>query len=206
MNCIAGACWAFAAAGAIESQIKMTTGKGGKLLDLSEQELIDCDLTDQSGCKGGSPYHAFKWIKDKGGMLEESEYPYEAQDGQCRINDGAIRKGKISTFGFVEEDEDELQEAVYSWGPTAVGIDSQDPNLKHFKSGIYKGPCGTNLDHAVLVVGYGVNKAGEKYWIVKNSWGETWGENGFFLMSRGENGKAGLCLLAQTSMPSTFRR
>ncbi|VAH37235.1 unnamed protein product [Triticum turgidum subsp. durum] len=192
-----GACWAFAAVGAVESQLKKKTGE---LLDLSEQELVDCDSTQKpGGCKGGSPYRAFEWIKSKGGIMKEAEYPYEAQQGQCRTNGDAIRRGKIYQIGMMKSEERYLQEAVYKRGPTAVGIDSRDRNLQHFKSGIYKGPCGTALNHGVLVVGYGA-RDGEKYWVVKNSWGQTFGENGFFLVSRGADGKAGLCGIAMRAV------
>ncbi|XP_037470823.1 ervatamin-B-like [Triticum dicoccoides] len=185
-----GACWAFATVGAVESQLKRKTGE---LLDLSEQELLDCDTTQKpGGCKGGNPYRAFLWIKSKGGIMKEAEYSYEAQQGQCRTNKDATRRGLVYRAQLLRSGERFLQEAVYTMGPTVAGIDTHDRSLQHFKSGIYKGPCGTALDHAVLVVGYGV-RDGEKYWVVKNSWGQTFGQNGFFLMSRGANGNAGLC-------------
>uniref|UniRef100_A0ACD5ZQ79 Uncharacterized protein n=1 Tax=Avena sativa TaxID=4498 RepID=A0ACD5ZQ79_AVESA len=189
-------CWAFSAAATVESLNKI---KGGELVDLSVQELVDCISSDpfRSPCSTGSPDSALNWIKSKGGLVTAAEYPYVAKRGKCTTADGARRRiGKVTDVRSVKlRSESALAVAVLQ-NPVAVQIDANGEVLQSYKSGVYKGPCGTNLNHVVTVVGYGVTGAGEEYWIVKNSWGQEWGQNGFFFMRKGADGRDGLCGIA----------
>ncbi|KAE8767375.1 papain-like cysteine proteinase [Hordeum vulgare] len=190
-----GCCWAFAAAATVESLNKIN---GGELVDLSVQELVDCSTgVFSSPCGYGWPKSALQWIKSKGGLLTEAEYPYVAKRGRCTVHDAARRIGKITGVQDVQpgSNEDALALAVLRT-PVTVQIDGSGSVLQNYKSGVYKGPCATSQNHVVTVVGYGVTGAGEEYWIAKNSWGQTWGQKGFFFMRRGADGPRGLCGMA----------
>uniref|UniRef100_A0ACD5UGV8 Uncharacterized protein n=1 Tax=Avena sativa TaxID=4498 RepID=A0ACD5UGV8_AVESA len=186
-------CWAFAAVATVESLNKIN---GGELLDLSEQELVDCSVADQNGCKPGYIDDALKWIQNKGGAVTEAEYSYQARVGVCKTTQtGAKRVAAITDVKLVDG-ELWLRVAVLK-RPVAVGIDAQGAVLQNYKTGIYKGPCTTTTNHAVVLIGYGVSDNGEEYWILKNSWGEGWGQKGFFFMRRGADGPEGLCGVAR---------
>uniref|UniRef100_A0ACD5V0D0 Uncharacterized protein n=1 Tax=Avena sativa TaxID=4498 RepID=A0ACD5V0D0_AVESA len=186
-----GCCWAFATVATVESLNKI---KGGQLLDLSEQELLDCDRAGQYGCKGGYIEKALKWIKAKGGVVTEATYPYQERQSQCKNVGGATRVGKITGAQRVRG-EPQMKLAVLD-RPVGVLFDASGAILQNWKSGIYKGPCTTKQNHAVVLVGYGVSNTGEEYWIIKNSWGAGWGQKGFFFMRRGADGAEGLCGVA----------
>jgi cathepsin L len=185
-----GACWSFSATGALEGQHFRKTGK---LVSLSEQNLVDCARDyGTNGCHGGKAVGAFAYIEENGGIDSEEEYPYEMMEGQCRYN----ASSKVATIsGFValpQGDESKLQEAVATIGPVAVGIDSTQPSFKLYKSGVYVEPaCEKITHHAVLVVGYGVLD-GQEYWLVKNSWKETWGLKGYIMMARNKDNQCGI--------------
>uniref|UniRef100_A0ACD5UWW2 Uncharacterized protein n=1 Tax=Avena sativa TaxID=4498 RepID=A0ACD5UWW2_AVESA len=184
-------CWAFAAVATVESLNKI---KGGELLDLSEQELVDCNLAGQNGCKSGHIEVALRWFQSKGGAVTEATYPYGERQGQCKTTDSASRVAPIVDVELVKG-ELWLKVAVLD-RPVAVAIDAQGAVLQNYKSGIYKGPCTTMQNHAVVLVRYGVSDNGDKYWILKNSWGEGWGQKGFFFMRREADGPEGLCGVA----------
>ncbi|XBJ13873.1 hypothetical protein VPH35_005988 [Triticum aestivum] len=178
-----GCCWAFAAAATVESLNKI---KGGELVDLSVQELVDCSTgVFSSPCGYGWPKSALEWIKSKGGLLTEAEYPYLAKRGRCAVHDAARRVGKITGVQDVRPGSSE----------SALALAVLGTPVTNYKSGVYKGPCTTSQNHVVAVVGYGVTGAGE-YWIAKNSWGQTWGQKGFFFVRRGADGPRGLCGIA----------
>ncbi|XBI05287.1 hypothetical protein VPH35_133464 [Triticum aestivum] len=186
-----GSCWAFAAVEVLEDRNNI---RNIELLGLFEQELVDCDNLDH-GCHGGWPFRTFQWIKGKGGIPTESEYPYMAREqGYYRIEKSHVRVGKITDIVRVPTDE-QLMLWIMLTTPVTVVINVGGRPLQHFANGIYTGPCGHKLNHAMAVVGYGV-RVQEKDWIVKNSWGPTWGENGFILMGRGVGGESGLCGIA----------
>ncbi|KAJ8752031.1 hypothetical protein K2173_001057 [Erythroxylum novogranatense] len=156
--------------------------KRNQLVSLSEQELVDCD--------------AFKFIKKKGGLTTESNYPYQAQDGYCNVS--KVNAPAVTIDGHENvpaNDEHSLLKAAANQ-PIAVAIDAGGSDFQFYSEGVFSGPCGTDLDHGVVVVGYGTTVDGTKYWIVKNSWGPEWGEKGFIRMQRGISDREGLCGIA----------
>ncbi|KAK7283383.1 hypothetical protein RIF29_12857 [Crotalaria pallida] len=184
-----GACWSFSATGAIEGINKIVTGS---LVSLSEQELIDCDRKYNSGCGGGLMDYAYQFVIDNHGIDTEKDYPYEAHDQTC--NKDKLRRHVVTIDGYTDvppSNEKKLLEAVASQ-PVSVGICGSDRAFQLYSKGIFNGPCSTSLDHAVLIVGYG-SENGVDYWIVKNSWGTSWGMNGYIHMVRNSGNSQGLC-------------
>uniref|UniRef100_A0A8B9LB03 Cathepsin L.1 n=1 Tax=Astyanax mexicanus TaxID=7994 RepID=A0A8B9LB03_ASTMX len=193
---ICGSCWAFSATGALEAQMFRKTRK---LEALSEQQLVDCsDLSGNQGCAGGRLQSAFEYVRSSGGLQSEASYSYEAKDGMCRfnaLNVSAICRGyKTLPSG----DEYVLQQAVASIGPISASIDMSRHTFTFYSSGVYDEQyCSrSNLNHAVLIVGYGTDIHGEDYWIVKNSWGAGWGESGYIRMSRNKRNQCGIASYA----------
>ncbi|KAJ1703381.1 hypothetical protein LUZ63_003160 [Rhynchospora breviuscula] len=193
-NC--GSCWSFSATGAMEGINKIKTGT---LLSLSEQELVDCD-TSCSGCNGGYMDYAFQWVILNGGITTETDYPYTSGStgtaGSCnypKTYDYAV--SLLSYQDVTTYCESCLKNAVANQ-PVSVAIEASGSAFQFYQSGIFTGSCGTNLDHGVLVVGYGPCSTGTAYWIVKNSWGTSWGESGYIRMQRNVASTAGLCGIA----------
>lgn len=187
-----GSCWSFAATGALESQQFL---KSGVLVSLSEQNLIDCSTSfGNEGCNGGNIESAFEYIRKNRGIDTEKTYPYEGKNQKCRYkskNSGAFDRGYVN---IIRGSEKKLQDAIASIGPIAVAIDASHFSFQHYRSGVYYEPkCSSSaLDHAVLVVGYGVNSHGHEYYIVKNSWGITWGDKGYIKMARNRHNHCGI--------------
>jgi len=183
-----GSCWSFSATGSLEGQ---NFAKYGKLTSLSEQNLVDCVVG--SSCNGGWYTDAFTYVKNNGGIDTEISYPYTAQNGLCHFD--AAHVGGYCT-GYTEttpHSEPDLLAAAATIGPISVAIDASHASFQLYKSGVYyEASCYENiLDHAVLVVGYGTQN-GLDYWLVKNSWGTSWGENGYIQMSRNRNNNCGI--------------
>ncbi|XP_021003543.1 cathepsin K [Parasteatoda tepidariorum] len=191
-----GACWAFSAVGSLEAQYKKKTGK---LVPLSSQNLVDCSKTTGNlGCRGGGIDSSFLYIRRNRGIDTEESYPYSGKEGECRFkrnNIGAKLKGWVDVKQFNEK---ALMKAVATVGPVSVGINSEGYGFKHYRSGVYDVPsCNSYMiNHGVLVVGYGTTESGTDYWIVKNSWGPTWGEGGYVRMRRNKNNQCGIASLA----------
>ena len=188
-----GSCWTFGAAQAIEGAVAVATGK---LLVLSEQNILDCmwDYPNNLGCDGGNPWDALQMVIDKGGIELEETYPYLMVDGHCHYN-ASRSAAKISKyFNTTEGDEDALVLALVEHGPVAVSIDVM-PSLVFYSSGVYYEPnCSSkseDLNHSVLAVGYG-SENGQDYWLIKNSWSTLWGDKGYVKMARNRNNNCGV--------------
>jgi C1A family cysteine protease len=198
-----GSCWAFSTTGAVEAIHKIRTGR---LVSLSEQELVSCSRANM-GCNGGLMDHAFEWIISNGGIDSERQYPYSAMGEECNTYKLQLHVAEIDGFEDVPPgDEDELEKAV-SQQPVSIAIEADTRSFQLYDGGVYDSTdCGSNVDHGVLVVGYGINhnqthpKHHRHFWKVKNSWGETWGENGYIRMARRVSAETGQCGI--TSAPS----
>lgn len=184
-----GCCYAFAAISALESNIFLKTGK---LLDLSEQEIVDCAYGYfTAGCYGGYEIGALNYIQNNGEISIESDYPYVASQEKCKRSVKNISKVSVSIKQFLQppkEDEEELVRALVKYGPIMVSIDHLNESFMRYSSGIYyESACKKFVNsHAALLVGFG-SENGVDYWTVKNSFGEKWGENGYFRIARNRN-------------------
>ncbi|XP_068943861.1 procathepsin L-like [Petaurus breviceps papuanus] len=190
-NC--GSCWAFSATGSLEGQWFRKTGK---LVSLSEQNLVDCSRKEgNEGCNGGLMTNAFEYVRKNGGIDTEESYPYEGMDNDCRFKPETAIANVTAYVNIPSGKERALAKAVASVGPISVAIDASQESFMFYKSGVYYEPdCSSEIaDHAMLVVGYGaIGKHGKKYWIVKNSWDEDWGDHGYILMARDKKNHCGI--------------
>lgn len=181
-----GSCWAFSAIATSESAYAI---KSGQLLSFSEQNLVDC--APCYGCNGGWSDAACNYVisKQNGQFNSEEDYPYTAVDGTCSF-DASKGIGKISDIAAVSYgDENELKEKIVQYGVASVSISAGNTPFMSYTSGILDDDECTfwaSIDHAVAAVGYG-SENGVDYWIVRNSWGTSWGEDGYVRMSRNKN-------------------
>ena len=208
-----GSCWSFSTTGALEGIYAI---KRGTLVSYSEQQLVDCDYIRAGGtslgCNGGDMKSAMEWIGKNNGLCTESAYPYVSGDtktnGPCQKSCSIVSGSDIRTTVSVSANSDSAMMTALAQQPVSVAIEADQSSFQLYKSGVFTGACGANLDHGVLLVGYGTMN-GLDYYILKNSWDVTWGSQGYMYIARGVdasgkpyNGGKGQCgLLMQGVYP-----
>jgi hypothetical protein len=203
-----GSCWSFSTTGALEGAYFV---KYGHLKSFSEQQLVDCDNRRNGGkdmgCNGGLMDNAFSWISKNNGLCSGIDYPYVSgkttKSGDCQSKCENIKNSAVSSFvDIIRSSDVEIMSAV-SKQPISIAIQADQREFQLYKSGVFTGICGTDLDHGVLLVGYGSQDEIDFY-LVKNSWGTTWGDKGYIKLGRGKqynNGDGQCGLLLQASYP-----
>ena len=177
----------------------------------SEQQLVDCDNLKNGGkdhgCNGGLMDNAFNWIKSNDGLCSEKDYPYVSgttkKAGSCDSTCSTVSDSDVTSYIDVSPNSDSNMMSALEKQPISVAIQADQKDFQLYKSGVFTGDCGTKLDHGVLLVGYGSEEDGD-YYLIKNSWGTTWGDNGYIKLGRGEeynSGKGQCGLLMQGSYP-----
>jgi hypothetical protein len=195
-NC--GSCWAFSTTGAIEGAYQIASGK---LVSLSEQNLVSCSFNGNAGCGGGEQTGAFCWTYHNKGLCKEADYPYISGAGQdgwtCQTN--CTKAVTVTGYKAVPKGSESALLQALLLGPVAIGVDASETPFYMYKKGIIDSPkCGKKIDHAVLLVGYGAGSVSEEtvggtqYWKVKNSWNKSWGEAGYLRIAKGKD----LCAIA----------
>ncbi|XP_055628092.1 digestive cysteine proteinase 1 [Toxorhynchites rutilus septentrionalis] len=186
---VCGSCWSFGTTGHIESSYFLKTNK---LVRLSQQALIDCSWGyGNNGCDGGEDFRAYQWMMEVGGIPSEEEYGgYLGQDGYCRVENQTLYAPITGWVNVTSGDADAMKVALFKHGPLSIAIDAGHKTFSYYANGIYYDPECKNkleqLDHAVLAVGYG-KLNGEDYWLIKNSWSNYWGNDGYALMAMKDN-------------------
>uniref|UniRef100_A0AAQ5XQ37 Pro-cathepsin H n=1 Tax=Amphiprion ocellaris TaxID=80972 RepID=A0AAQ5XQ37_AMPOC len=190
-----GSCWTFSTTGCLESVAAIATGR---LLPLSEQQLVDCAQDfNNHGCKGGLPSQAFEYIMYNKGLMTETDYPYKAVEGTCMYRPHLAAAFVKEVMNVTAYNEMEMVDAVATRNPVSFAFEVTSDFMLYSKGVYTSTECHNTTDkvnHAVLAVGYGQDN-GTTYWIVKNSWGSSWGMNGYFFIERGKN----MCGLAACS-------
>ncbi|XP_036393808.1 cathepsin L1-like [Megalops cyprinoides] len=196
-----GSCWAFSSTGALEGQVFKKTGK---LISLSEQNLVDCSRQyGNHGCNGGLMDRAFQYIKDNGGIASEEGYPYTAKENPCSYNKSQEAATCTGYTLLPPGSERYLRDALAAIGPVSVTLNAD--RLQFYKSGVYYDPrCSKEINHAVLAVGYGVSwyelennvssRCPTRFWILKNSWGSDWGNQGYMRLAREHGNNCGIAI------------
>jgi cathepsin L len=190
-----GSCWSFSTTGSLEGQHAIATGN---LVSLSEQNLVDCSGPEgNDGCDGGLMTQAFEYVIKNNGIDTEASYPYTAVQGKCKFNPANVGSTCSGYYNITSGSEADLQNASATVGPISVAMDAGLMSFQLYHSGVYDPALcsSTSLDHGVLVVGYGVDGS-QDYWLVKNSWGDTWGMEGYFYLARNANNKCGVATMA----------
>jgi C1A family cysteine protease len=190
-----GSCWAFSATGALEGLYYINNTQ---LISFSEQNLVDC-VTQDYGCNGGWPIDAMSYSA-QAGIQSESDYPYKGFDGKCAFDKS---KAYIVNSGYYNVTPDNLEQMklAVAQQPVSVGIQANGLVFQFYAGGVIKKLCGANIDHGVLVVGYDVIKGQEAY-IVKNSWGGSWGNSGYVYISTDDSANKGNGVCGILKMPA----
>jgi len=188
-----GSCWSFSTTGSVEGSEFINKGK---LISLSEQQLVDCSGSfGNQGCNGGLMDDPFQYIISVKGLCTEAAYPYTAADGSCSVSSCTeVAQSAITGFHDVTVNSDAAFAAAVAQQPVSIAIEADQSSFQFYSGGVMTAACGTALDHGVLAVGYGTD-SGVEYFKVKNSWGASWGEAGYIRLARGAsyNGGAGQC-------------
>lgn len=203
-----GSCWSFSTTGALEGAYFVTNDK---LLSFSEEQLVDCDNLKNGGrnhgCNGGIMDSAFNWINKNDGLCLEMDYSYVSQNGpvnqECKTTCIEVSGSKITDYFDIPVSSDNSMMGAIAKQPVSIAIEADERDFQLYSSGVFTGKCGTSLDHGVLAVGYGT-LAGLDYYLVKNSWGTSWGESGYIKLGRGSqyNNGSGQCgMLLEGSYP-----
>jgi len=195
-----GSCWTFSTTGSLEGAYYL---KYGTLLSFSEQQLVSCDNKDGNmGCNGGWMDTAFTYVKTNGGLPTEANYPYTSGNGAtgtCVAGKPLVAGVAPKSFTDVQVNSVSALQSAVAQQPVSVAIEADQTAFQFYNSGVLTSGCGQTLDHGVLVVGYGTLN-GVDYWKVKNSWGPTWGQDGYILIQRSS---ANLCgILSAASYPN----
>lgn len=193
-----GSCWSFSTTGSLEGAYYL---KNSNLQSFSEQELVSCDTTNNA-CNGGWMDTAFAWITSNGGIPTESDYPYVSGTGSvpsCDTSQKMVSGSAPSSFTDVQPGSVSALMSAVAQQPVSIAIQANQMAFQHYTSGVLTSGCGQQLDHGVLATGYGTSDDGIDYWMVKNSWGPEWGDNGYILIERSS---ANLCgVLSAASYP-----
>jgi C1A family cysteine protease len=187
-----GSCWSFSSTGSLEGAYAI---KYGKLVSYSEQQLVDCDNIKNGvsggnlGCSGGNMEPTLQWIGTNGGLCTEADYPYfsgtTGSAGKCQKTCSKVSGSAVVKTVEVTPNSDSAMMSALAQQPVSVAIEADQSSFQLYKSGVFTGSCGTNLDHGVLLVGYGTMN-GLDYYTMKNSWSaESWGDQGYMYMGRG---------------------
>jgi len=191
-NC--GSCWSFSATGAIEGAYGIKNGKQACSSGFSEQELVSCDNVD-AGCNGGWMDDAFAFAM-KQGLPTEDNYPYTSgttgSSGTCESGHEFVSGSAPSGYTDVTPGSVDAMTSAVAQQPVSIAIQANQRDFQMYKSGVLTGTCGQRLDHGVLNVGYGVYTDGTPYWKVKNSWGTSWGMDGYILIEKSDADKCGV--------------
>jgi len=179
-----GSCWAFSATEQTESMSCLLGYTGGRYIQNSMQQVVDCDTTSY-GCSGGWTYSAYEYIESAGGQDSYASYPYTAENGQCAFKPSNVQS-KIQSWGWVGQGaEQTMQNYVLSTGPLSICVDAE--TWQYYTGGVVScASCGTSVDHCVQITGYGQFQ-GQNVWIVRNSWGTSWGYSGYLYVQYGCN-------------------
>ncbi|ELP85581.1 cathepsin L, putative [Entamoeba invadens IP1] len=189
-----GGCWSFASIAAVEAQYlinyNITIEDVGRQWALSEQELLDCCI-ENNGCEGGSMERAFRCINRTKGVMPRSRYPYEAETQDCKEFNNEYKEVTVGGYALVPRGNSRaVMSALHKFGVLGIGVDTRSKLFKHYRGGVYFNEDCTRrgLSHAMNLVGYGTTKDGQKFYIIRNSWGDwKWGEDGYMRIFRGNN-------------------
>jgi len=191
-----GSCYSFSATGALEGQWKKKTGR---LVSMSEQQIVDCSTRyGNHGCHGGRFQSSWRYIRDAGGIVAESSYPYHPRQGFCNKRGQVVAK-VTGVHDIPHNDERALTQALAQVGPISVAIDASPSSFRRYRSGVHYSANCRHPNHAVLAVGYGTEN-GQDYYLVKNSWGTMYGMGGYVKMARNRNNNC--CIAMDTSFPT----
>jgi C1A family cysteine protease len=189
-----GSCWAFSATSSFESAWFISHNT---LNNLAEQQLVDCaSVTGNHGCNGGWMDYAFKYIQMVGGQMLTRDYPYTARDQTCKF---VKSKAVAQLTGWTDVPQNNCAQLTSSITKQPVSVAIAANAIMMYSGGIFDNPnCGTGLNHGVTAVGYGTD-SGKNYWIVRNSWSSSWGEQGYIRMSRDVQTSTGICGICMAS-------